>query len=55
MSRHFNHGRLRDEDLPASPDLSRMLILGFLVAGLLGFLIGLVWVGWHLLFVSAAV
>lgn len=54
MTRRLIHGRLRPMDHPGAVDLSRLLVVGFLLAGLLGFLIGLGWVGWHLLFVSPA-
>ena len=33
----------------ASTDVSRLLVVGFVVAGALGFLIGLVWVVWNLI------
>lgn len=41
------HDRKRQEDEPASAVVSRLLVLGFLIAGLLGFLTGLVWLGWN--------
>ena len=31
---------------PASPGLSRLLVLGFLIAALLGLAVGVGWVGW---------
>jgi hypothetical protein len=49
MDTRWPHGRLRDEELSASPAITRVLLLGFLVAGGLGLLTGVVWVGWHLL------
>ena len=33
---------------PASPDVSRVLVLGFVVAALLGLVAGVGWVGWNL-------
>ena len=34
------------DNTPASPGLSRLLVLGFLLAGLLGFAAGLGWMAW---------
>jgi hypothetical protein len=34
------------DNTPASPGLSRLLFLGFLIAGLLGLAAGVSWMGW---------
>ena len=49
MARRLINGRLRSMEQPAVVDISRLLVIGFLIAGLLGLAIGVVWVGWHLL------
>ncbi len=49
MSRRWPSGRTHEEEQPASPEVSRLLVLGFLIAALLGLLTGVVWVGWNLL------
>jgi hypothetical protein len=41
--------RSHDDEQPASPEVSRLLVLGFLVAAVLGLLMGLGWTGWNLL------
>ena len=41
------HDRKRQQDYPASAPVSRGLVIGFLVAGLLGLLAGLAWLGWN--------
>jgi hypothetical protein len=40
---------LRDEDHVASAGVSRLLVLGFLIAVGLGLLVGLGWVLWNLI------
>ena len=47
MSRRWLSGRIHDED-PASAGVSRLLVMGFLIAAILGLLIGVAWVGWNL-------
>ena len=42
-------GRINEDEQVASTDVSRLLVLGFVVAGVLGFLIGLGWVVWNLI------
>jgi hypothetical protein len=37
----------REQDLPASAITSRALVVGFLVAGMLGLLAGIAWLGWN--------
>ena len=49
MSRRWPTGRTHEVDEPASPELSRLLIMGFLVAAGLGLLTGLVWMGYEFL------
>ena len=41
------HERKRQQDYPASGAVSRGLVIGFLVAALLGLLTGLLWLGWN--------
>jgi hypothetical protein len=41
------HDRKRQQDYPASGTVSRALVLGFLTAGLLGLMAGLIWLGWN--------
>ena len=49
MSRRWRAGRTHEEEQPASTEVSRLLVIGFLIAALLGLLTGVVWVGWNLL------
>jgi hypothetical protein len=49
MARRLINGRLRTIEQPGVVDVSRLLVVGFLIAGALGLVIGVVWVGWHLL------
>jgi hypothetical protein len=49
MSRRLPSSRSYDDEQPASPEVSRLLVLGFLIAALLGLLIGVGWAGWNLL------
>ena len=49
MPRRLPSGRVNEEDHFASPELSRLLVTGFLVAALLGIISGLVWIVWNLL------
>ena len=48
MSTRYPSGRPREEESPASPEISRLLIMGFLIAALLGLLGGSVWIAWNL-------
>lgn len=48
MSRRLPASRSYDDEQPASPEVSRLLVLGFLIAAVLGLLIGAGWVGWNL-------
>ena len=47
MSRRWPTGRTHEEDEPASAVVSRLLVLGFLIAGALGFLTGIGWMGYQ--------
>jgi len=49
MSTRWSTIRKHDNEQPASTEISRLLVLGFLIAALLGLLTGVVWVGWNLL------
>ena len=48
MTRRCPDDRLR-EQVEASPEFTRLLFIGFGVAGLIGLVCGVVWVAWHLL------
>lgn len=48
MSRRWPSGRTHDEEQPASAGVSRLLVMGFLIAAILGLLIGVAWVGRNL-------
>jgi hypothetical protein len=48
MSRRLPAGRGFDEEQPASLEVSRVLVLGFIIAAILGLLCGVGWVGWNL-------
>ena len=49
MSTRWSTTRKQDNESPGSVDVSRLLVIGFLIAALLGLLTGVVWVGWNLL------
>lgn len=49
MARRRPLGRTHEEEQPASTPVSQLLVIGFLIAALLGLLIGVVWVSWNLL------
>ena len=49
MSTRWSTIRKHDNESPGSIDVSRLLVMGFLIAALLGLLTGVVWVGWNLL------
>jgi hypothetical protein len=49
MPRRLPPGRVNEEDHVASPEASRLLATGFLVAAVLGVISGLVWIVWNLL------
>ena len=41
--------RKHDNEQSASAEVSRLLVMGFLIAALLGLLTGLAWVGWNVI------
>ena len=47
MSRRWLSGRAHDEEPPASPAVSRLFVMGVLIAALLGLLTGVAWLGWN--------
>ncbi|MEO7276335.1 MAG: hypothetical protein ABIX28_20280 [Vicinamibacterales bacterium] len=49
MSRRPPPVRSHEEEPPASAGVSRLLVMGFLTAALLGFVLGVLWVGWQLI------
>ena len=49
MSRRWLSDRAHDEESPASPVVSRLFVMGVLIAALLGLLTGVAWLGWHLI------
>lgn len=48
MSRRWPTGRSHEEEEPASAEGSRLLLIGFLIAGLLGLMTGVGWMGCQL-------
>jgi hypothetical protein len=46
MARRLPPGRVNEHDDVASPEVSRLLVLGFVVAAILGLVSGLVWMVW---------
>ena len=49
MSTRWSTIRSHDDGQSPSADVSRLLVIGFLIAALLGLLTGLAWVGWNLI------
>ena len=49
MSTRWSTIRNHDNEQPASAEISRLLVMGFLIAAFLGLLTGVMWVGWNLL------
>jgi hypothetical protein len=49
MARRMPLHRRDEEEEPASPEVSRGLVFGFLIAALLGLVSGAVWVVWSLI------
>ena len=47
MSRRWPTGRTHEEEEPASPELSRLLVMAFLIAAALGLLTGIGWMGYQ--------
>ena len=48
MGRRLPLHRREEEEQPVSPDVGRLILLGFAIAALLGLLTGVVWIGWNL-------
>jgi hypothetical protein len=48
MSRMFDHDPRRDEDV-ASPEFTRLLLVAFGIALLLGLVSGSIWIAWNLI------
>jgi hypothetical protein len=46
MSRRRRHD---EDDEPASPEVSRLLVVAYLIAAAVGLIAGVIWVLWHLL------
>lgn len=49
MSRRWPIERREDSERPASGTVTRLLVLGFIVAGALGLIAGAIWIGWNLM------
>jgi hypothetical protein len=49
MARRLPLHRRDEEEAPASPEVSRGLVFGFLIAALLGLVSGALWVVWNLI------
>jgi hypothetical protein len=49
MARRLPLHRREEEEQPVSPDVGRVIVLGFVIAALLGLLIGVGWILWNLL------
>jgi hypothetical protein len=43
-----------EEDATASPEFTRLLVIAFLTAAILGLLCGVVWVAYHVLWLRGA-
>jgi hypothetical protein len=48
MARRLPLHRREEEEQPVSPDVGRLIVLGFVIAALLGLVIGAVWIIWNL-------
>jgi uncharacterized protein involved in exopolysaccharide biosynthesis len=49
MARRLPLHRREEEEQPVSPDVGRLIVLGFVIAVLLGVVIGAVWIAWNLI------
>jgi hypothetical protein len=49
MARRLPLHRREEEEQPVSPDVGRLIVLGFVIAAVLGVVIGAVWIVWNLL------
>ena len=48
MARRWSSARRRDDESSVSPAVSRLVILVFVVAAILGLTTGVIWVAWNL-------
>ena len=48
MARQWSSARRRDDESSVSPGVSRLVILVFVVAAVLGLTTGVIWVAWSL-------
>lgn len=49
MGRRLPLHRREEEEQPVSPELGRLIVLGFLIAAVLGLATGAVWIAWNLI------
>ena len=49
MARHTPAVRRRNDEFETSPGVSRFVILGFVVAAILGLSTGVIWIAWNLI------
>jgi hypothetical protein len=49
MGRRLPLHRREEEEQPVSPDVGRVIVLGFVIAALLGLAMGGVWIVWNLI------
>jgi hypothetical protein len=49
MGRRLPLHRREEEEQPVSPDVGRLILLGFAIAAVLGVITGAVWVAWNLI------
>ena len=49
MAKKLPLHRREEEEQPVSPDVGRLIVLGFVVAALLGLVVGSVWIAWNLI------
>jgi hypothetical protein len=49
MARRLPLHRREEEEQPVSPDIGRLIVLGFVIAALLGLVAGAVWIAWNLI------
>lgn len=48
MSNRLRPEEIEEHEQPASPEVSRFLVVAFLIAAFLGLLTGLMWMAWNL-------
>jgi hypothetical protein len=49
MARRLPLYRREEEEQAVSPDVGRLIVLGFTMAGLLGLAMGAAWIAWNLI------